>query len=88
MGQVKWRLVRVCDFVAESLEAEAKRMPPSDKEQAISLREMAKKLRQSDSQKMVRICEEPLKLSKLLSGTTSWSQCSPFAVDGRSPSAL
>jgi hypothetical protein len=58
MAEMKYRLVRVADFTAESLEAEADRVPPSMKEHADSLRKMAKIMRQSDNQKMVRVWEE------------------------------
>jgi hypothetical protein len=58
MADMKPRLVRVVDFTAECLEAEADRMPPSRKAEADSLREMAKILRASDNPKMVRVSEE------------------------------
>lgn len=59
MTQAKWRLVKVADFVAESLEAEADRTPPSYKEQADSLRKSAAFMRQHGSKKRVRVWEEP-----------------------------
>ncbi len=59
MTEVKRRLVRVSDFVAESLEAEADRMPPSYREQADSLRRSASLMRQVGSKKLVRVWEEP-----------------------------
>ena len=58
MAGMKYRLVRVVDFTAESLEAEADRVPPSMKEHADSLRKMARIMRQSDNQKMVLVWEE------------------------------
>jgi hypothetical protein len=58
MAELEWRLVRVADFVAESLEAEADRIPPSYKELADSLRKAATHMRESGSQKMVRVWEE------------------------------
>jgi hypothetical protein len=59
MTEVKWRLVRVSDFIAESLEAEADRMPLSYKEQADSLRKSASLVRQVGSKKLVRVWEDP-----------------------------
>jgi hypothetical protein len=53
-----YRLIRIVDFTAESLEAEADRVPPSMKEHADSLRKMAKIIRQSDNPRMVRVWEE------------------------------
>ncbi len=58
MAEMKPRLVRVVDFTAESLEAEADRMPPGYKPQAESLRKTARLLRASDNPKMVRVWEE------------------------------
>lgn len=58
MAEMTPRLVRVCDFVAEALEAEADRMPPSYKEQADSLRKSAETMRRLGSQKLVRLWEE------------------------------
>jgi hypothetical protein len=52
------RVVRVDDFVAESLEEEANRMPPSYKAQADLLRQQAKNFRESGRTNMVRIWEE------------------------------
>lgn len=59
MTEVKWRPLRVSDFIAESLEAEADRMPPSYKEQADSLRKSASLVRQVGSKKLVRVWEDP-----------------------------
>jgi hypothetical protein len=51
------RLVRVDDFVAETLEAEADKMPPWTKFQADIWRDVAKDLRASENTKMVRVWE-------------------------------
>jgi hypothetical protein len=59
MAEGKPRLMRVADFTAESLEAEARRLPPSQSERAAALREMAALFRASPSQKMVRLWEVP-----------------------------
>ena len=55
----KPRLVRVNDFVADNLEAEADMMPPWTTFQAGIWRDVAKDLRASESTKMVRVWEEP-----------------------------
>ena len=55
----KPRLVRVNDFVADHLEAEANKMPPWTRFQAGIWRDVAKDLRASESTKMVRVWEEP-----------------------------
>jgi hypothetical protein len=55
----KPRLVRVDDFVAETLEAKADKMPPWTRFQADIWRDVAKDLRASESTKMVRVWEEP-----------------------------
>ena len=55
----KPRLVRVNDFVADNLQAEADMMPPWTKFQAGIWRDVAKDLRASESTKMVRVWEEP-----------------------------
>jgi len=52
-------LVRVNDFVADNLEAEADMMPPWTKFQAGIWRDVAKDLRASESTKMLRVWEEP-----------------------------
>jgi hypothetical protein len=52
------RVVRVDDFVAESLGRFADGMPPSYAEQANSLRAQAKTLRNSSSTNTVRMWEE------------------------------
>jgi hypothetical protein len=57
--EMKPRLVRVDDFVAETLEAHADKMPPWAKSQAENWRDVAKDLRESESTKMVRVWEEP-----------------------------
>ena len=55
----KPRLVRVDDFVAETLEAKADQMPPWAKSQADNWRDVATDLRASESTKIVRVWEEP-----------------------------
>ena len=62
--EVKPRLVRVDDFVAESLEARANSLPPSEKAQANNWRDVAKKLRASGNTRMVRVWEETAKLGQ------------------------
>jgi hypothetical protein len=57
--EIKPRLVRVDDFVAETLESEADMMPPWTKFQAGIWRDVAKDLRASESTKMVQVWEEP-----------------------------
>jgi len=57
--EVKPRLVRVDDFVAETLEAHADKMPPWAKSQAEIWRDIAKDLRESESTKIVWLWEEP-----------------------------
>jgi hypothetical protein len=56
---IKPRFVRVDDFVVETLEAKAGKMPPWAKSQADNWRDVAKDLRASESTKMVRVWEEP-----------------------------
>ena len=55
----KARLVRVDDFVAETLESEADMMPPWTRFQADIWRDVARDLRASESAKIVRVWEEP-----------------------------
>ena len=55
---IKPRLVRVDDFVAETLEAEADSMSPSEISQADIWRDVAKDLRASKNTRMVRVWEE------------------------------
>ena len=57
--EIKPRLVRIDDFVAETLESEADMMPPWTKFQAGIWRDVAKDLRASENTKMVRVWEEP-----------------------------
>jgi hypothetical protein len=57
--EVKLRLVRVDDFVADTLEAQADKMPPWAKFQAENWRDVAKDLRESESTKIVWVWEEP-----------------------------
>jgi hypothetical protein len=58
MAQLKPRLISVGDFVAESLETEANKLPPSKKEQAEIWRTAAKSQRELGSKKMIRVWEE------------------------------
>ena len=53
------RVVRVVDFVAESLDEIARKIPASGKAQADSLRESARVMRESSNPKTVRIWEVP-----------------------------
>jgi len=62
--EVKPRLVRVDDFVAESLEARANSLPSSEKAQAKNWRDVSKKLRASGSTRMVRVWDETAKLTQ------------------------
>jgi hypothetical protein len=57
-------LVRVVDFVAETLEEEASRIPPSCKSRADSLRNMAAIFRKMNNPKMVRVWEVELEQTK------------------------
>jgi hypothetical protein len=50
--------MRVDDWVANSLEAEANRMPPSYKEQADILRQQAQNFRNSSNPKTVHFWQE------------------------------
>lgn len=61
MAEMTPRLVKVSDFVAEALEAEANRMPPSYKEQADNLRKSAETMRRLGSQKLVRVWEDSVR---------------------------
>jgi hypothetical protein len=56
---IKPRWVRLDDFLAETLEAKADKMPPWAKSQADSWRNVSKDLRESESTKIVRVWEEP-----------------------------
>jgi hypothetical protein len=58
MFEMKPRLVRVVDFVAESLEQEAAKMPPSYKDRADALRAAAKMYRELDNPRMIRVWED------------------------------
>lgn len=58
MSEMKLRVVRIADFTAETLEAEAARVPPSMKYLADNLLAMAKIMRESDNPRTVRIWEE------------------------------
>ena len=57
MTEKKARLVRVVDFVAETLEEEARRIPPSYKSRADSLRNMAAIFRKMNNPRIVRVWE-------------------------------
>ena len=57
MTEKRARLVRVVDFVAETLEEEASRMPPSYKSGADSLRNMAAIFRKMENPRTVRVWE-------------------------------
>jgi hypothetical protein len=52
------RAIRVDDWVAELLETEADRMPPSYKEQADILRKQAQNYRNSSNTKIVHFWQE------------------------------
>lgn len=56
--KAKPRVMRADDLVAESLEAMAGRLPPSQKAQADNLRKAAKSFRESGRTGMVRIWEK------------------------------
>jgi len=58
------RLVRVVDFVAETLEEEASRIPPNYKSRSDSLRNMAAIFRKMNNPKMVRVWEVELEQAK------------------------
>ncbi|MGH9435192.1 MAG: hypothetical protein ACRD06_04245 [Terriglobia bacterium] len=58
MPEEKARYTTVGEYVAEELEAEADRMPPSYKDQADLLRGSAAFMRQRGSRKLVRILED------------------------------
>ena len=51
------RLMRADDFVAESLEAMAAKLPPSEKVKAEYMRESAKRFRESGRPGMIRLWE-------------------------------
>jgi hypothetical protein len=51
------RLMRADDFVAESLEAMAAKLPPSERAQAEYMRESAKRFRESGRPGMIRLWE-------------------------------
>lgn len=56
--KMRLRVLRVVDHVAELLEAEANKMPPSFKAQADILRKAAVSQRESPSTRMTRLWEE------------------------------
>jgi hypothetical protein len=58
MTDIKPRLVRADDFIAEKLEKEASKLPPSEKDKAAGIRAMAEHFRKSSSTAMLRIWEE------------------------------
>ncbi|MCU1242249.1 MAG: hypothetical protein JWO71_2975 [Candidatus Acidoferrum typicum] len=51
------RLMRADDFVAETLESMAAKLPPSEKVQAEHMRESAKRFRESGRPGMIRFWE-------------------------------
>jgi hypothetical protein len=53
------RLMRMVDYLAEMLEAEASKIPQTYKERGDSLRKMADSFRMMDNPNMVRIWEVP-----------------------------
>lgn len=53
------RVATVGEYIAEELEAEANRMPPSYKDQADILRRSAAFMRREGSKKLVRVLEIP-----------------------------
>lgn len=59
MPEKQARLVTVGEYIAEELEAEANRMPPSYKDQADALRKSAVFMRQQGCKKLVRVWEDP-----------------------------
>lgn len=66
------RVIRADDFVAELVEEEAARMPPSYQERADVLRQFAIRLRASGETKLVRVWEptdKPVSHLVLLDGT-------------------
>lgn len=58
MAEIKPHSIRVVDFVAESLEAEASGLPPSEKAKADNLRQTAEIMRKSNNPRRVRVWEE------------------------------
>jgi hypothetical protein len=58
MVGMKYRRMKVSDFIAEGLEAEAARVPPTMKEHADILHNAAKLVRQLDNKNMIRVWEE------------------------------
>jgi hypothetical protein len=58
MVGMKYRRMKVSDFIAEGLEAEAARVPSNMKEHADILHNAAKLIRQLDNKNMIRVWEE------------------------------
>lgn len=58
MTEMKLRVVRADDFVAEMLEKEASGLPPSEKDKADGLRRTADHFRKSGRTGMIRLWEE------------------------------
>jgi len=59
MAGTQPRRVTVGELVAEELDAEANRMPPSYKDLAHTLRRSAAFMRREGSKKLVRVWEDP-----------------------------
>jgi hypothetical protein len=62
------RRITVGELVAEELEAEANRMPPTYKDQADGLRRSAAFMRRGGSKKVVRVWEEPAQTGDVVDG--------------------
>jgi hypothetical protein len=58
MVGMKYRRMKVSDFIVEGLEAEAVRVPSNMKEHADILHNAAKLIRQLDNKNMIRVWEE------------------------------
>ena len=56
--ELKTRIVRVVEFVAESLDAEANAMPPSYRDRAEAMHKMADTIRQSSNPRKITVSEE------------------------------
>jgi hypothetical protein len=56
--ELKPREIRAVDFVAELLDEEANKMPPSYKERSESWHKMADAMRQSSNPRTIRVWEE------------------------------
>jgi hypothetical protein len=58
MLELKPRVVRRVDFIAESLDEEANKMPPSRKDEAEGWHRMADELRKSTDARTIRVWED------------------------------